>query len=439
MTFSEDQIAALAPDASSLKAGRDLAVPGKWQLKGYSDNALWGHCQGSGKLPYQTQIDLQNIAFKCSCPSRKFPCKHGLGLLFMYTRHKDLFTGGTEPDWVEDWLRKRTEKTEKKAEQKDKPVDAEAQAKRTEARNKKVADGVDDLQFWIKDLIRNGLLTVPESATTFWQNPAKRMVDAQASGLAALVKSLDTINYYNDSWKYELLSRLLKIYTVGEAFKHMAAIPDDLAAEVKTQIGFTQPKEEVLQQTGVTDTWLVLCRNYTDDEQLIIERNWLYGTTSGKYAMVLQFIAPNQVPEVNLMPGQYLQAELVFYKGANNYRALLKKQQPAAAVTIPQGLASLTEAYRAFSDVICVNPFHERVPVMLNRARFTKTEGYYISDSEGYATRVHCTDEMAWKILAITGGAPFTLSMLINEGGAEPLALWANEKFYAIASNAIKK
>lgn len=32
--------------------------------------AVWGLCQGSGKDPYQTQIDLIGPAFRCSCPSR---------------------------------------------------------------------------------------------------------------------------------------------------------------------------------------------------------------------------------------------------------------------------------------------------------------------------------------------------------------------------------
>jgi SWIM zinc finger len=42
---------------------------------------VWGLCAGSGKRPYQTVVDLTGPAYKCSCPSRKFPCKHALALL----------------------------------------------------------------------------------------------------------------------------------------------------------------------------------------------------------------------------------------------------------------------------------------------------------------------------------------------------------------------
>ena len=75
LNLTEEQITQLAPDAASVKAGKGLANRTKWVLLEHSDRAIWGHCQGSGKTPYQTVVDTKNIAFKCSCPSRKFPCK----------------------------------------------------------------------------------------------------------------------------------------------------------------------------------------------------------------------------------------------------------------------------------------------------------------------------------------------------------------------------
>src|SRR5215470_17970544 len=83
MNYSAEQIIALAPDAASAKAGRSLATASKWQNVGHDERALWGECQGSGAKPYQTVIDLSEPAFKCTCPSRKFPCKHALGLFLL--------------------------------------------------------------------------------------------------------------------------------------------------------------------------------------------------------------------------------------------------------------------------------------------------------------------------------------------------------------------
>ena len=433
MTLTEEQIAALAPDSSSLKSGRDLASPAKWQYKAISDRALWGHCQGSGKLPYQTQIDTQNIAFKCSCPSRKFPCKHGIALLLLYTRQPDTFAKDVEPEGVTDWLNKRTEKVEKKAEQKDKPVDTEAQSKRVEARIKKVSGGVDELQFWIKDLLHTGLLTVPERATEFWQNPARRMIDAQAAGLAGMVKGLGAINYYDDSWKYNLTNQLTRIYTLTESFKNIDTLSDDYATEVKTQIGFTQPREELLAQVGIQDNWLVLSRTYTQEEQLTVERNWLCGSKSGRFALILQFFANAQIPELNMIPGTSIDAELVFYKGIKNYRALLKKQNKVEGLVPLSFENSLNVAYENFSRTISTNPFIERVPVIVNNMRIIKHERkLYLSDTNNNVIPINCTDAVELKMLAVSGGLPCKVFALINETEAQPLGLWANDKFYTL-------
>src|SRR5690606_13696185 len=119
------------------KAGKDLAVPRKWVTLGQDGVAAWGQCQGSGKNPYQTQVSLGETAFKCSCPSRKFPCKHGLGLLLLLSEQAALFTEKEQPSWVAEWLEGRSQRAEKAKERKTeaKPkVDPAAQEKRAQSR-----------------------------------------------------------------------------------------------------------------------------------------------------------------------------------------------------------------------------------------------------------------------------------------------------------------
>ena len=106
-TLNADQILALAPDAGSAKAGQSLANRRKWLALGRSDRAAWGECQGSAREPYRTQIDLAEPAFRCSCPSRKFPCKHGLGLFLLLASDPAAFDRGAPPAWVAEWLSRR--------------------------------------------------------------------------------------------------------------------------------------------------------------------------------------------------------------------------------------------------------------------------------------------------------------------------------------------
>src|SRR4051812_42889776 len=104
MNWSADQVLSLAPDPSSAKSGKELATGRKWSSLGRDERSAWGECQGSGSQPYQTRIDLAEPAFGCSCPSRKFPCKHALGLFLLLVREADAFGPGPPPAWAAEWL-----------------------------------------------------------------------------------------------------------------------------------------------------------------------------------------------------------------------------------------------------------------------------------------------------------------------------------------------
>ncbi|MGW5633159.1 SWIM zinc finger family protein [Streptosporangium sandarakinum] len=112
--WNRDQVLALAPDASSQKAAQGVSSPGKWSGAGATADALWGECRGSGSKPYLACVDLSEPAYRCSCPSRKFPCKHALGLLLLWS------AGGVpdaaEPaDWAAEWLDRRRDRAARTA------------------------------------------------------------------------------------------------------------------------------------------------------------------------------------------------------------------------------------------------------------------------------------------------------------------------------------
>ncbi|TDC78807.1 SWIM zinc finger family protein, partial [Actinomadura sp. 7K507] len=82
--WDRGQVLGLAPDAAAGRAADGIAKPGRWAGAGCDDEAVWGECQGSGKAVYRACADLTGPAFRCSCPSRKIPCKHVLGLLLLW-------------------------------------------------------------------------------------------------------------------------------------------------------------------------------------------------------------------------------------------------------------------------------------------------------------------------------------------------------------------
>ena len=96
--WSLPQVEALAPDAASVKAARALT----FSASGRVDDLLWGLCRG-----YQVAVDLAGPAFRCSCPSRKVPCKHALGLLMLWAESD--VSAAPAPSWVLDWQAARAE------------------------------------------------------------------------------------------------------------------------------------------------------------------------------------------------------------------------------------------------------------------------------------------------------------------------------------------
>ena len=105
----------LPPNANAIKNGRGLVAKGKFVAlhKSADGTLLFGECRGSGKSNYQTSCDFIRpgaVTYRCSCPSRQFPCKHCIGLMYAFVDGKT-FTEAAVPD---DIVSKR-EKFAKKA------------------------------------------------------------------------------------------------------------------------------------------------------------------------------------------------------------------------------------------------------------------------------------------------------------------------------------
>lgn len=429
MLLTEEQVLTLAPDDASRKAGKALSGDAKWVSKGASAQALWGECQGSGSKPYQTQVDLINTAFKCSCPSRKFPCKHGIGLMLLYSRQPDIFTDNTPPLWVSDWLQKRSDKEAKKPEKEDKTVDEAAQAQRQQARMQKVEDGIDELLLWIKDIIRNGILQLPEKGTSYWENMARRMVDAQASGLAAMVRSLGEINYYREGWQHLFMDQLLRIYLVTAGYRNQQLLSIPMQQELRTLIGFTQNQEALRQQKGINDTWLILCKQSTEEDNLTTEKYWLYGLQSRQPALVLQFHARGMSkPQQLLTPGTSIVAELVFFPSEIPLRAIIKEPVTTGKLQVTSGLSGwqeLVETETALSEKMPVRSERPYIVEQLTPVRHNMQ--WWLKDQYQQMMPVKQGFRNIWKLLSMSGGHALNIALLGKEKEYEPLGVWYND------------
>jgi len=407
--WTTERILGLAPDESSAKAGQGLASPRKWVTVGQTERILWGECQGSGSKPYQTQIDLSEPAFKCSCPSRKFPCKHALGLFLMLGPKVGTVTG-EPPAWVTAWLATRAEKAAKKQEKIEKaaeaPVDPAAAAKRLADRFGKITAGAADLQTWLEDMVRQGLAAAQTADGKFWETPAARMVDAQAPGLARLVREIPENN--GPEWHVGALRKAARLHLVLQATQRLDALPDDLRRDVRQAVGVPIKEEELAPLPAVKDRWHVLGQTVEEEERLKTQRTWLIGEATNHAAPVLEFAYGGQPLKSTLVVGTQFDGELVFYPGSQALRAAIRNR--AAETTESHGLAghaTVAAALATYADALARTPWLETFPLALANMRLVKDgENLLAVDSERRILPLEASDARQWLMLSLTGGHP---------------------------------
>ncbi len=361
-TLTHDQIRTLAPDASAARSGEALADRRRWNAAGRSDVAAWGLCKGSGANPYQVAVDIAGPAYKCSCPSRKIPCKHALGLLFLVA------DGGAPtadpPDWAQSWLDSRASRAGAAATRAERPteIDPEARAKRIATRERKVAAGIDELDRWLRDLMRRGLDSTRGEGYRFWDAMGARLVDAQAGGLGRSVRGLGSAANSGDAWPHLLLEGAGRLHLLSEAYRRADQLPDDLRADVRSLVGWNVKEDELDPADAVEDRWLVIGQRIDDRGDIVTARTFLLGETSGRLALHLAFGVGAAPPTLLAVPGQAFRATMTFYPSSTPLRAAVRPPiEPDGEITDLPGAATLAKRRRRTRRPPRTQPVHRRL------------------------------------------------------------------------------
>lgn len=433
--WTADQVLALAPDAASRKAGSKLGAAGPWSEAGSSDEGtVWGLCKGSGSKPYQTVIDIADAAgpaYKCSCPSRKFPCKHALGLLLLWAGGEGAVPPGPTPDWAEQWTEGRRQRAQEKrtadaAGSAAGSGDPEAARRRAERRAVRITAGATELEQRLADLLRGGLAGAEQAGYGMWEETAARMVDAQAPGLAARVRELGAIPSSGPGWPVRLLEECALIHLLDQGWLRRERLPDGLASTVRSRIGLPASADG----PAIRDRWLVLAQYDTADARLTTRRIWLHGTDSGRTALLLSYGAAGRAPELALPVGLELEAEVSAYPGTGQVRAALGEQfaPPAPTATRPPGVTTGQAATR-YGEALRDDPWLDSVPVTLDRViPAPDGDSWQLVDAEGDAALPLTASARSrpglWRLVALSGGAPVKVFGECGHRGFTPLTAW---------------
>lgn len=401
--LTAETVAALSPDAASLKAAQSLTNPAKWPTLAIADEVLWGEAQGSGAKPYLVGVDLRSadIASKCSCPSRKFPCKHALALMLMHAQSKGTWQENAPPEVLEKWLAGRQERAEKpKAEPKEiGPAQQAAQQAKTWAkREKKMSAGLEGLDIWLSDLVREGILAARKRGYGEWDGQAARMVDAQLGGAARLVRQIPDL-LHEESGE-GLTAHLGRLHLLSGAWKNRESLSENERADLLTTLGLPLDKSALTRSE--TDGWLCVGSTQEEEGRLTVRRMWLLGN-GGEVALLLDFAPQNMPLGASYTPLQRLSGALGYAPSAFPQRAVLEGALDSGAGTLPVRHAlPLADLPAHWATATAQNPWLERVGVLLGPVYFAEGQ---VCDYAGAAVPLNSAADL-WQLTAQANTEP---------------------------------
>lgn len=413
-----DHILTLAPDAGTAQRAKSVAHAQRWHTLAGNERAIWGTL-GDPADPYHTAVYFEGMGFRCSCPVRRQPCKHGIGLLLLFSKNNDAFQLADPPDWLSDWLKKRSERSEKTATEPPERspeqylVLAEKRKQNREKRLLQMTAGLAELESWLFDLFRQGLATLEGQAPkgqadTYFNDLAARMVDAKLGTLARRIRQLPLL-MSQSNWHEKVLAELGEIYLLLRAFQRLEVLPEPLQDDLLALTGVNFKKEEILNLPAVGDNWLVAGQTEeAEDGNLLARRTWLIGEKTGKLALLLDFSWGGQGFETTFKLGTVLQAEVVFYPSAYPQRAILKKfEYSEAAFLLRNGFPSLAVFADAYAGALAENPWLGRFPAFLERVvPVFHQKKFVLVDTERKQLPLTASDDLGWKLVAIGCGRP---------------------------------
>lgn len=202
--ITEQQILSMAPNSTAVANARKISSKGGFvSLAKTEDETFYmGECKGSGKSNYTVSVDFiepENPVCRCSCPSRQFPCKHGLALLFEIAAGK-AFSPCELPEAIREKREKKEKKAAKAAEAKENEGTGKAAATKSRKTSqaarikkmKKQLEGLAVLRKLVDRLLESGLGTLTGQSLKTYRDLAKQFGDYYLPGPQILLNRLIT-------------------------------------------------------------------------------------------------------------------------------------------------------------------------------------------------------------------------------------------------------
>lgn len=463
----------LAPDRRAALAAADASVPAAWSATGCDDQAVWGWYIAGAAEPYEVSVSLAFRAYRCTCPSRKVPCKHCLGLMLLYAQHR-VPTVRRLP-FVDDWLDRAAaaridlaaSEVEAMAGARSGAVSADgdessvspapagssgevpshgtagllARERRRNDRSERMRAGLSELDRWIADQIRRGLAAPDLADLESWEKLAARLVDAQCGSLANRIGRVASRVGQHSRWHDDVLEELAVVRALTRGALRTWALPDDLCDGVHAATGLTMAKSDVLAGVPTTAEWAVVGESRVREDRITVQRTWLchrpegeavvddVGASSTTWALELSFGALGSEIVSTYEVGTSVVADLHWYPGAVPLRCVVGRVHRDAVPLdrAPRG-TSIATGFAEAGGLVARELWIERVPMLIEGIPVPRGDGrWMLTDSTGSVPIVPGFRRLA-ELVAISGGEPLTVMGEYGADGILPLTAFCGSR-----------
>lgn len=463
--WAPEQVEAIAPSPRSYRAALALSEPVRWSRTGASGSGVWGHCDGSSGEPYEVVVDHVAVRTRCSCPSRRQPCKHALGLLLAWSR-------GDVPDVeppvaVARWLDRSPSPSSDAGTNAGTDTGIETDtgtegaagsdtgdrsprppapdpSDRTRGRDERIAqltDGLRAFDTWLADRLRLGLADPSVADPDAWEQAAARLVDAGARSLANRVRRVARSMSAGPTHLATVVAEIGRLHALTQAALRLPSLPVGLADAVATATGWQVRQADVLAGVPEPDTWFVVGRNDTREDRIEVRRWWLRGVRTRRWAMVLSFAAHGDGLEEPFEVGTGIDADLYRYPGATSPDGGLRALVPAVpAVSVDvhpdhRHVTSVADGCDEVGRILACEPWTERVPMTVLAAPARGDRGWVLTDHTSSVPLVAEGSALAI-LLTASAGRPVPVGVEWTIDGAVPIAVHLEDRSIDIGRRA---
>lgn len=320
----------------------------------------------------------------------------------------------------------------------------------TVSQMERIRKGLEALRLWLYDLIEGGLAAARPQPTAYWDEIGARLVDSDLPELALNVRGLQALINTGEDWAETVLERLARLYLMIAGLGHFDQLSPSQRGDLRIALGCLPQLDSIPKAYRVRDCWHVIgyhttreqasSRSIPDwlDENIVhLHCTWLWGEKTRRTALTTARAWRTKDQRFGLTPGASFEGDLAFYPSAyplrgSFYGLEIEKIIPGMGL-IPFGRmqpCSFTQMLDEYAEALGRNPFLERFPALLTGALPARNGKLWaIRDGgEGIILPLVRGWKFNWDLIAISGGAPFTIFGEWDGKAFLPLSAWANER-----------